>query len=75
MSSGSFHGVAFNPYESQLIVTANAYEGVVLYDLRRPEVYDHFLFIRSRWECFFSILLAASMFLWGKSKGAEEVCF
>ena len=39
MSAGSFHGVAFNPYETQLIVTANHFDGVVLYDMRKPEVY------------------------------------
>ena len=38
MSAGSFHGVAFNPYETQLVVTANHYDGVILYDLRKPEV-------------------------------------
>jgi len=38
MSAGSFHGVAFNPYETQLIVTANHFDGVVLYDMRKPEV-------------------------------------
>ena len=39
MSAGSFHGVAFNPCETQLIVTANHFDGVVLYDMRKPEVY------------------------------------
>ncbi|XP_065067254.1 DDB1- and CUL4-associated factor 5-like [Rhopilema esculentum] len=37
MSSGSFHGVAFNPYETKLVVTANAHDGVSLYDLRKPD--------------------------------------
>ena len=39
MSTGSFHGVSFNPFDTSLIATANAHDGVILYDIRRPEKY------------------------------------
>eukprot|EP00794_Sanderia_malayensis_P020108 gene20108-22079_t len=37
ISSSSFHGVSFNPFEPRLIVTANSHDGATLYDLRYPE--------------------------------------
>uniref|UniRef100_A0A1B6L8U1 Uncharacterized protein n=1 Tax=Graphocephala atropunctata TaxID=36148 RepID=A0A1B6L8U1_9HEMI len=35
--SNAFHGVMFNPCESQLIATANAKDGASLWDVRKPK--------------------------------------
>ncbi|KAG8256227.1 hypothetical protein J6590_073594 [Homalodisca vitripennis] len=35
--SSAFHGVMFNPCESQLVATANAKDGAALWDVRKPK--------------------------------------
>lgn len=35
-SSGSFHGVCFNPSEPRLFISANQKDGVSLFDIRKP---------------------------------------
>lgn len=36
-STGAFHGVMYNPVEPRLVATANAKQGLRLYDVRKPK--------------------------------------
>ncbi|XP_059475171.1 DDB1- and CUL4-associated factor 5 [Neocloeon triangulifer] len=36
-STGAYHGVMFNPMEPRLVATANAKQGLCLYDVRKPK--------------------------------------